>query len=140
MSYWISVRRSTQFSMQSTTLSWFESYLADRTQSFTHAGRETCSFPVDCSVPQGSILGPCTFVSYTEDTFSLLDLHAVRSYFYANDTQFHDSCQPGDTHSLRARLSSCADDISTWCKSCHLQLSANKTAAIWFGSQANLTS
>ena len=29
------------FSMESTTLSWFESYLANRTQSFTHAGRES---------------------------------------------------------------------------------------------------
>ena len=28
------------FSMESTTLSWFESFLADRTQSFTDAGRD----------------------------------------------------------------------------------------------------
>jgi len=47
---------SKRFSMESTTLSWFKSYLADRTQSFTHAGRETCSFLVDCSVCQGSVL------------------------------------------------------------------------------------
>ena len=64
---------SKRFSMESTTLSCFESYLADRTQSFTHTGRETNSFSVDCSVPQGSVLGP-------------------RSHFYADDTQFHDSC------------------------------------------------
>ena len=73
------------------------------------------SFSVDCSVPQGSVLGPRCFVSYTEDIVSLLDRHAVRSHFYADNTQFHDSCQPGDTHSLRVRLSRCADDVSTWC-------------------------
>ena len=85
-----------------------------------------CSFSVDCSVPQGSVLGPRCFVSYAEDIVSLLDRHAVRSHFYADDTQFHDSCQPGDTHSLslRARLSRCADDVNTWCKSRRLQLNA----------------
>jgi len=89
--------------MESTTLSWFESYLADRTQSFTHAGRETCSFSVDCSVPQGSVLGPRCFVSYTEDVVSLLDRRAVRSHFYADDTQFHDSTwrHPLSTPGLR---------------------------------------
>ena len=37
-------------------------------------------------------------------------------------------------------LSRCADDLSTWCKSRRLQLNANKTEAIWFGSQANVAS
>ena len=61
---------SKRFSMEFTTLSWFESYLADRTQSFTLAGRETRSFLVECSVHQGSVLGPRCFVSYTEDIVS----------------------------------------------------------------------
>jgi len=124
--------------IESTTLSSFESYLADQTQSFTHAGRETCSFSVDCSVPQGSVLGPHCFVSYTEDTVSLLDQHAVRSHFYADDTQFHNSCQLGYTHFLCTCLSCCTDNVSTWCKSRRLELNANKTEAIWFGLQANL--
>jgi len=43
------------------------SYLADRTQQFTYTGICTPSFTVDCSVPQGSVLGPLEFVVYTED-------------------------------------------------------------------------
>ena len=127
-----------RFSMESTALSWFESYLTDRTQTFTYTGEQTSSFPVDCSVPQGSVLGPRCFLSYTEDIADLLEEHAVQSHLYADDTQFHDSCRPDDTDTLRSRLSCCADGINSWCKSSRLQLNADKTEAIWLGSRSNL--
>ena len=53
-----------RFSVDSTALSWFESYLTDGTKTFTYKGEQTSSFPVDCSVPQGSVLGPRCFLSY----------------------------------------------------------------------------
>ena len=53
-----------RFSMDSTALRWFESYLTDRVQSFSYAGVQTPSFRVDCSVPQGSVLGPRCLISY----------------------------------------------------------------------------
>jgi len=45
-----------QFSVDTTVASWFQSYLTDRSQTFS-AGRDQ-SFPVMlyCSVPQGSVL------------------------------------------------------------------------------------
>ena len=64
----------------------------------------------------------------------------VRSHVYnADNTQFYDSCRPSDFDSLRARLSHCASDTDLWCRSRRLQLNANKTKAIWFGSKSNLT-
>jgi len=42
---------SNRFSVDSTALNWFKSYLADRTQIYTHVGSQTPSFSVDCSVP-----------------------------------------------------------------------------------------
>ena len=45
---------------------------------------------------------------------------------YADDSQFHASCRPDDTDSLRTRLSSCANDIISWCMSRCLQLDASK--------------
>ena len=51
---------------------------------------------------------------------------------------FHDSCRPDDTDTLRSRLSCCADDINSWCKSRRLQLNADKTETIWVGSRSNL--
>jgi len=43
------------------------SYLIDRTQSFSYADRTSFSFTIDCSVSQGSVLGPLEFEAYTED-------------------------------------------------------------------------
>jgi len=56
-----------RFAVADTALSWFSSYLADCTQQFTYAVSCTPSFTVDCSVPQGSVLGPLEFIVYTED-------------------------------------------------------------------------
>ena len=107
-------------------------------QSFSYAGVQTPSFKVDCSVPEGSVLGPRCFISYTEDIVDVLERHAVRSHLYADDTQFYDSCRLDDTMALRSRLSCCTDKINLWCKSRRLQLNASKTELIWFGSQSNL--
>jgi len=49
---------SNRFSVNSTAMNWFESYLTDRTQLFTHDDMQISSFPVDCSVPHGSVFGP----------------------------------------------------------------------------------
>ena len=64
---------SNRFSVVDTAFSWFQSYLSGRTQSFTYAGQQTCSFPVYCSVPQGSVLRPLEFTAYTEDITDLLN-------------------------------------------------------------------
>jgi len=85
-----------RFSIDSTAVSWFKSYLTNWTQTFFYAARQTPNFPVDCSIPQGSVLGPRCFISYTEDLADLLDKHAVLSHLYADDTQFHASCRPDD--------------------------------------------
>jgi len=58
---------SDSFAEANNALTWFTSYLTDRTQQFMYAGSCTSSFTVDCSVPQGSVLGPLKFVAYTED-------------------------------------------------------------------------
>ena len=65
-----------RFSIDSMALSWSKSYLTDRTPICYRA--DAYNFPVDCSVPRGSVLGPCCFISYTEDLADLLDKHVVR--------------------------------------------------------------
>ena len=83
-----------RFSIQGLALDWFRSYLANRTQTFALAGKQTVSYSVDCSVPQGSVLGPLGFISYTEDIVDVIERHSVLPHIYADDTAAC-KCQAG---------------------------------------------
>ena len=96
------------------------------------------SFPVNCSVPQGSVLGPVEFAAYTENIIDLTERHNVRSHLYADDTQLYDCCRFEHVSDVRSRLTSCVNEVAQWCASRRLQLNSDKTEVIWFGSKANL--
>ena len=129
---------SHRFGISGTAFNWFESYLSGRTQSFVYAGHVTDCFPVACSVPQGSVFGPLGFIAYTEDLTVVSEKHSVHSHTYADDTQLYGSSTPADAESVRDRLTSCVSYVAEWCASRRLQLNADKTETIWFGSRSNL--
>jgi len=52
-------------------LRWFQSYLQDRLQTFMVNRKSSRTHRVDCSVPQGSCLGPVEFITYTESVASV---------------------------------------------------------------------
>jgi len=43
---------------------------------------EYCMVAVNCSVLQGSVLGPIMFISYTEDVSTLFQRHQMRYHFF----------------------------------------------------------
>jgi len=69
------------------TMNWFDSYLADRKQSFQQGVQRSGPHPVSRFVPQGSILGHQEFVAYTEDLECLIDRQHLGHHLYADDMQ-----------------------------------------------------
>jgi len=120
-------------------LNWFHSYLADRTQTFSFDKCESASYSVDCSVPQGSVLGPIEFIAYTDDAVEIFQRHRAKHHMYADDVQLFANATPSDAGRLTEQLRDCVDEFVQWCASRRLQLNNDKTELIWFGSHTNLT-
>ena len=76
-----------RFGVEGPTLTWFGSYLRDRTQAFYHNTQQSGPYRVDCSVPQGSVLDPKEFIAYTEELAVLIDSYQLGQHLYADDAQ-----------------------------------------------------
>lgn len=129
---------SHRFSINGRCLTWFQSYLANRTQVFTTSSTQSAPIPLNAGVPQGSVLGPVEFVAYTEDTSGVLSAHDVLYHLYADDTQAYDHCKLSDVPVLINSLTTSIDDLSQSLASHRLQLNESKTEFIWFGTRTSL--
>ena len=81
---------------------------------------------VDCSVPQGSVLGVVKFVSYTEDVTTVFKKPGVRHHLYADDKQGYVDAPISNIATARTTLHYCISEVSSWCSSRHLQLNTGK--------------
>jgi len=52
--------------------------------------------------------------------------------------QGYRSGRSGDVHATASRIELCVSDVSDWCAAKRLQLNADKTEVLWFGSPSRL--
>ncbi len=107
-------------------LRWFESYLTGRSFRVTWGREVSKAHQLVTGVPQGSVLGPLLFSTYTTSLGLIIQAHGFSYHCYADDTQLYFSFQPDDP-TVAARISGCLADISAWMKKHHLQLNLAKT-------------
>ena len=72
------------FGISGLALSWFESYLSDRTQSVVVIGLMSIPIPLVFGVPQGSVLGPLLFTLYSQPLSDVIARHSCDYHKYAD--------------------------------------------------------
>ena len=77
------------FGISGPALSWFSSYLCNRTHAVTINSLQSEHTTLHYGVPQGSVLGPMLFILYTQPLFNLISKHAVSHHAFANDNQLY---------------------------------------------------
>ena len=112
--------------------------ITERSQTFSFSGRESDTFELNCSVPQGSVIGPVEFIAYTEDVVDIFKRQCMSYHLYADDKLIYRADVINNAALTRQRLHDCVDDVASWCSSRRLQLNDAKTELEWFGSRANL--
>ena len=103
-----------RFCVKDTALKWFESYLSDRTQTYQVKDQQSRPRTVDCSVPQGSVLGPQKFNAYTKDLANLIDDPHLDHHMYVDDTHLIDYTTASGIPNALMKLQNCVESIHEW--------------------------
>lgn len=107
-----------------TLLTWFASYLTNRSQQVVLDGHSSATSPVSSGVPQGSILGPLLFSIYLNPLANIPLSRNSKLIMYADDIVLYRPIHsPIDVEVLQTDV----DQVAAWITSADLSLNCNKT-------------
>ena len=118
------------FVISGPALSWFSSYLSNRTHAVTINSLQSEHTTLHYGVTQGSVLGPVLFILYTQPLFNLVSKHAVSHHAFADDNQLYKISTLDAIHQSIETLQNCTIDVKSWMTANKLQLNDNKTEAM----------
>ena len=116
------------------TIKWLRTYLENRAFDVQLNGELSSLIKLTCGVPQGSVLGPLLFVTYTAQLEHVMEKHNCQSHMYTDDNQIYLHCHHFDVTTAASKIGNCVMKISGLMDSNRLKLNPSKTELIWFST------
>ena len=115
------------------SLSWFNSYLSNRTQRVSMKNKCSGSQHVSFGVPQGSILGPLLFLIFINDLPLTLKHLVTSTDLYADDTTIYDI--QSNIQTLQQNLQNLLILLNKWCRENGTVINTDKTKVMLITSR-----
>ena len=125
-------RLSHHFGINNSVLSWFRSYLNNRSHCVDVNNNISCSFQLFFGVPQGSVLAPILFTLYIIPLTIIISKFGFSYHFYADDVQFYVTFDADKTLDANI-LTKCLKAVEQWLCCNKLKLNNSKTQCILYG-------
>ncbi len=127
-------RLERSFGIHGSTLTWIESYLADRTQFVRLGTANSIVTNCLCGVPQGSVLGPLLFIAYISSTANIAEHFGIGHHQYADDTQVYVALSRSDVNASVANLHNGLAALHRWFSQNGLVINPDKSEAVLFAT------
>ena len=113
------------------SITWFHSYLSNRTQQSKLGSIRSSTTTTEAGVPQGSILGPILFISFTADFHHSFPNCNIKAY--ADDTQILLSAK--SLNDLKHQIEDTIASAQSWFTKNSLKINPTKTEIMIFGNK-----
>ena len=130
----IILRKMSYFGADQETITWFQSYLSNRTQRCNVNGRLSTPHTITCGLPQGTILGPLLFLMYINDLPNCLQDASPR--MFPDDTNI--TLTAKTLTELKLALTPELSNLNCWLRANRLSLNVAKTELMIIGSRQRL--
>ena len=125
------IQKLAAYKFSSSTQSWFQSYLTNRSQQVNISGKLSDPQHIAAGVPQGSVLGPLLFLIYINDL--PLSIQTCILDLFADDATL--SCSDPSILNLTNCLNEDLKNFQDWCIRNDMVVNVPKTKAMFIASR-----